>query len=232
MKRIAVIGAGGYVGSALFEKLQKDKNNNVTGVTRSNYSYWQKRKFDIVINAAMSSARLWAEEHPDRDFIESVKKTADIIYNWKYKKLVQISTISARSELDRVYGRHKAAAENLCSFGDNLIIRLTATYGDTLQKGAVVDILNGRKVWVDAKSRYSFASLDFVSGWVATHLELKGTIEVGARNSLSLARIARHLGLMIPFQGKLDHQEVQNPLPEFPEAKEILKYLKKRINNI
>ncbi len=232
MKRVAVIGSGGYIGSALFEKIQKNKKYNVSGVTRDNYSYFSKRSFDIVINAAMPAKRLWAEQNPEKDFIETVKKTADLVYTWKYKKFVQISTISARSELDKVYGRNKAAAENISLFDKNLIVRLTSTFGDTLSKGAVIDILNERKVWVDSKSKYSFASLDFVTDWIASNLERKGIIEVGAKNALSLERIVKHLGVVVPFQGKVDHQIVQNPLPEFPDAREILKYLKKRIKSL
>jgi len=232
MKRVALIGSGGYVGSALLEKLQNVKKYKVTGVTRDNYSYWQKKDFDIVINAAMPSKRLWAEQNPAKDFVETVKKTADLVYGWHYNRFVQISTISARSELDKVYGRNKAAAEKISLFDNNLIIRLTSTYDDKLQKGAVIDILNGQKVWVDGKSRYSFASLDFVTGWIVANLERKGIVEVGARNSLSLEKIANHLSIKVKFQGKLDHQIVKNPLPEFPDAKEILSYLKERIKNL
>ncbi len=232
MKQVAVIGSGGYIGSALFEKLQKDKKYKVTGVTRDNYSYFSKRSFDIVINAAMPAKRLWAEQNPEKDFIETVRKTADLVYTWKYKKFVQISTISARSELDKVYGRNKAAAEKISLFGNNLIVRLTSTFGDTLSKGSVIDILNKQKVWVDGRSRYSFASLDFVTDWIAKNLDTTGIVEVGARNSLSLEAIAKHLKIVVPFQGKLDHQIVKNPLPEFPDAREILKYLNERIKNI
>jgi len=229
-KRIALIGVSGYIGSALFEKLVQNEEVKITGITRKNYSYWQERKFDIVINAAMPAKRKWAEENPEKDFLETVKKTADIVNLWHYKKFVQISTISARSELDKVYGRHKAAAEKISTFGNNLVVRLTSTYGNTLQKGSVIDILNGQKVWVSRKSKYSFASLDFVTGWIADNLERKGIIEVGAKNSLSLERIVEHLGITVPFHGKIDHQVVRNPLAEFPDATEILKYLKKRIN--
>ena len=230
MKSVAVIGANGYVGTALFDKLKKTQDLKVTSVTRKNYLYFQKRKFDIVINAAMPAKRLWARENPEKDFEETVKKTADIVFNWNYKKLIQISTISARSELETVYGRNKAAAEQLVKFNNNLIVRLTATYDDALQRGALIDILQERKVWVSKYSRYSFASLNFVTGWIANNLERKGIIEVGAKNSLSLQSIVDHLGVAVAFQGKLDHQIVRSPLPEFPDAKEILKYLKKRIN--
>lgn len=229
MKYIALIGANGYVGSALYKELSKNKTLRVEPVIRKNYSYWRNRIFDMVINAAMPSSRFWAENNPDKDFVETVKKTADIVYGWKYKKLIQISTISTRNERNIIYGRHKAAAEILCNFGENLIIRLSSTYGDTLQKGALIDILNGKRVYVSEKSRYCFASLKFVCKWIAQNIDKKGIQEVGAKNSISLEEIVKYLHMSVPFEGRIDIQEIQNPLPEFPDAKEVLSFLQVKI---
>lgn len=229
MKRIALIGAKGHIGSVLFKELCKDTSLQAEAVTRKNYHYWKKHNFDIVINAAMPSARFWAENNPHKDFVETVRKTADIVYDWRYKKIIQISTISARTEQDRIYGRHKAAAEMICNFGENLIVRLTALYADTLNKGALIDIINGNKVYVSEKSRYSFASLSFVCKWIAQNLDKKGIREVGAKNAISLDEIVKHLQLSVAFEGRIDIQEVQNPLPDFPDAKEVLSYLDKKM---
>src|SRR3989344_5514186 len=115
MSSIAVIGFKGYVGGALYQELLNSARYAVVGVSRENYSIMKEQDFDIIINCAMPSARFWAKNHPAEDFIETVKKTADLLYGWKFKKFVQISTVSARCQLDTVYGRHKAAAENLCN---------------------------------------------------------------------------------------------------------------------
>lgn len=228
MKHVALIGAKGYIGSTLYKELGKYKTLNVEAVTRQNYSYWKKLKYDIVINSAMPSARFWAKNNPDEDFNETVEKTADIVYGWNYEKIIQISTISARTELNTIYGRHKAAAETLCNFGNNLIIRLTATYSDTLKKGALIDILEGKKVYVNKKSRYSFASLEFVCSWIAKNLDKKGIIEVGAKNSITLEEIVKYLKLGVAFEGPIDVQRILNPLPEFPDAYEVLPFLKEK----
>ncbi len=229
MKHIALIGASGHVGSALFKELRKDTSLRVEAVIRKNYLYWKKHTFDIVINAAMPSARFWAEGNPYEDFVETVRKTADIVYDWKYKKFIQISTISARTERDGVYGRHKAAAETICNFGENLIVRLTAIYADTLSKGALIDIINEKKVYVHEKSRYAFADLAFVCQWIAQHLDRKGLVEVGAKNTISLDNIVKYLKLSVEFEGRIDIQEVQNPSHDFPDAREVLSYLEKRM---
>lgn len=227
MKHIALIGAKGYIGSTLYKELSKYKTLKIEAVTRQNHSYWKKFKYDIVINSAMPSARFWAKNNPNEDFNETVRKTTDILYGWDYEKIIQISTISARTELNTVYGRHKAAAESLCNFGNNLIIRLTSTYSDTLKKGALIDILDGKKIYVSKKSRYSFASLEFICDWIARNLDKKGIREVGAKNSISLEEIVKYLNIRPTFEGQIDIQEVLNPLPEFPDAHEVLPFLKK-----
>ena len=232
MKTIALIGASGYIGSALYKELQRNKNFNTQPVVRTNYAYWRKREFDIVINAAMPSSRFWAQNNPSHDFAATVERTADIVYNWKYQKLVQISTISARSEINSIYGRNKAAAEKICDFGENLIVRLTATFGNSLKKGVLVDIINNKKVYVSEKSRYSFASLDFVSKWISDNLQRKGLIEVGARNSLSLEAIIKSLKLSIKFEGRIDIQEVDKPKINYPDAKEVLSFLMEEIRKV
>lgn len=229
MKHIALIGANGYVGAALFKELSENTTIKVEPVTRKNYFFWKKKKFDIVINAAMPSARYWAKNNPLDDYKETVAKTADIVYGWNYKKIIQISTVSARTGLDTIYGRHKAAAEQLCNFGDNLIVRLTSTYGDSLSKGALIDIVNGKKVYVSKKSRYAFASLDFISSWIRKNINEKGIIEVGARNSISLGEIVKYLDLNIKFEGAIDIQEVQSARPEYPDARDVLLFLQKKI---
>ncbi len=225
MSSVAVIGAKGYVGKALCEVLAHSPGYSLTSITRENYTEMQKHSFDVLINSAMPSVRFWAKKNPDQDFIETVKKTADLLYGWKFKKFVQISTISARCQLDTVYGRHKASAEKLCNFGDNLIIRLGPMYSSELKKGVLVDILEGKKVFVAGESRYCFAPLNFIAHWVVTHLDRQGIIKVGARDSISLQEIAKHLNSSVEFGGAVDHQEIESPEPDFPEARDVLDFL-------
>jgi len=51
-----------------------------------------------------------------------------------------------------------------------------------------------------------------------------GLIEVGARNSVSLAEIAAHLGKPVQFSGPLEVQEVHDPAASFPDAREVLNF--------
>ena len=225
--RIAVIGAKGLLGSAIYKELSQNPKDTTTAVTRDNYADKQKQSFDVIINCAMPSARFWAKNNPGQDFIETVKKTADLLSGWQFKKFVQVSTVSARCQLDTVYGRHKLAAEKLCNFGDNLIIRLGAVYSPEIKKGVLVDMKEGKKVFVDGASRYCFASLDFVSQWVAANLDRRGIVEVGGKNAVALKEVAKRFGQAVEFEGAIDHQEIENPEPDFPEAAEVLTFVDK-----
>ena len=226
MLSVAIVGAKGYVGSALYAALShRSSGYSVTGVTRENYTAMQKRSFDILINSAMPAARFGAKNNPEKDFLETVKKTADLLYGWQFKKFVQISTVSARCQLDTIYGRHKAAAERLCDFGDNLIVRLGPMYSPELKKGVLVDLVAGKKVFVAGESRYCFAPLDFVVGWVVSNLERRGLVEIGARQAISLKEVAKYLKKPVEFEGVIDHQEIVEPEPDWPEARAVLNFL-------
>ncbi|MCL5071163.1 MAG: NAD(P)-dependent oxidoreductase [Actinobacteria bacterium] len=222
---MALFGAGGFVGKSLFSALSKTGKYHVVPITRENYSSSIGKFYNIIINSAMPAARFWAKNNPAKDFQESVQKTANILYGCTFDKFVQISTVSARCQLDTVYGRHKLATEDLCNYGNNLIIRLSSMFGSGLKKGVLIDMLKGQKVFIDGESRYSFASVDFVGNYIASHLDLRGIVEVGSFNTVRMIDIANYLHKAIEFEGPLEVQEIQNPDKEFPDAKELFKFL-------
>ena len=225
MTSVAVVGAGGYVGRGLSRALAARGDLEVREVTRESYASERERPCDVLINAAMPAARLRARRDPSWDFDETVAKTAGLAYGWDHGKLVQISSVSARCQLDTVYGRHKAAAERLCRPGEDLVVRLGPMYSDDLAKGVLIDMLEGRKVWADPRSRYCFAPRDWVAGWIAANLERTGLVEVGARDALALGDVARHLGAELEFEGALDDQEIPNPEDDFPPAAAVLEWV-------
>ena len=224
MQTVGVVGANGYLGSALCAAFSRLPEHRVVPVTRDNYAERQRDPYDVLINCAMPSARFWAKNNPQKDFLETVQKTADLLHGWRYGKFIQISTVSARCQLDTVYGRHKAAAEALCPPG-HLIVRLGAIYDQYMKKGVLVDMLNGSTVFVDGDSRYCFASREFVADWIASNTGCSGIVEVGGRNAISLNEVARDIGSPSMFEGALDHQEIENPSPNYPEAREVLAFL-------
>lgn len=221
--RIAVVGAAGFFGTALVTALTR-AGHDVAGVTRAGYALAKDDTWDVVVNSAMPSRRFWARNHPADDFTETVAKTADMIYGWRYGAFVQISSLSARTERDSIYGRHKAAAEVLCERPEALVVRLTALYGEAMGKGAIIDIVNDAPVYVDGASRYAFTPVEFAAQWVASHLDARGLIEVGARDTISLIDVSRALGRETMFEGPVEDQTVSGPDASWPSAAEVIPF--------
>lgn len=225
MPSVAVIGSKGYVGSAVYQELLHSLKYTVVGVTRENYVDIKKQDFDIIINCAMPSARFWAKNNPENDFVETVKKTSDLLYEWNFRKFIQISSVSARCQLDTVYGRHKAAAECLCNFGNNLIVRLGALYGENMKKGVLVDMLEGKKVFVNKESRYSFISVSFCASWLVSNLDRQGMVELGGKNAVTLDSIAKYMSANVEFCGEINHQDIENTEENYPEATNVFDFI-------
>jgi len=228
---VAVIGANGFIGSALVGALSS-AGHAVTPVTRDTYEDAKQGSYDVIVNCAMPSARFKAKQDPAWDFRETVQKTADLLYGWQFTKFIQLSTVSARCQLNTLYGRHKAAAEVLCNTAPHLIVRTGAVYSEDMKKGVLIDMLQGKTVFVAGESRYCFCSREFLVNWIANHLDREGIVEVGGKNAIALKDVAAHLGATIAFEGTLDHQEIASPETDFPEARDVLPFLDKLKNRI
>lgn len=220
--KIALIGYKGFVGRALFKEL------DVIGVDRDNYEKKKKDWYDMVINSAMPSKRFWAWNNPWDDFKATVELTADIFYNWKFEKLIQISTVSARCQLNHPYGVNKAAAEIIVlSRKNNLVIRLGALFGEGLDKGVIFDMLNGKEVFVAKESRYNYISTAKAAEIISKKINEFGIIEVGAKDTISLKEISDYFKLNVNFRERFEEQFTENPDEDYPEAKEVLEFIEK-----
>ena len=82
--RIGIIGANGFVGSALCRNIHQ--NDEIIKINKSNYDDKKSKTYDVLINSAMPSAKYWANTNPYEDFEKTVGLTADLTYNWKYEK--------------------------------------------------------------------------------------------------------------------------------------------------
>ena len=248
LKNIAVIGANGFVGRAVCDALYANNVNQdrkdtfgVFEVTRDNYELKRKERitnpptpYHIIINCAMPGKRLWANTNPDKDYIETVEKTKEILATWSYNKFIQISSISSRCEADTTYGKHRLESEQLCQSRakNSLIIRLTAMYSKNLTRGALFDILHGNKVYINENSRFSYTPLEFVGDWISRNLDRTGLIELGAKNTITLKEIADYLGLNIQFGERIDVQDIANPETDFPDARNVLTFMETMLKTI
>ena len=200
----------------------------VTCVTRENYEEARKgKKYDILINAAMPSKRFWAKKNPHKDFIETVEKTFKIVNDWKSSKIVQISSISARSQLNTTYGKHKAAAEKLLDIKKNLILRLGPMYGESLNKGVLIDMKNNDPVYISKESLYSFAPVDWIGEWISQNINLSGILDIGGNNAVKLNKVAQAIGSKSIFTGPLDNQIISKEIENGPDSKNVIDFILK-----
>ena len=226
MTSIALIGANGFVAKSIKKYLLKNKNISLISVTRDNYEAKRKgNHFDIIINAAMPSKRYWAKQNPYNDFCETIEKTFNIVNNWNSKKIIHISSISARSQLNTTYGRHKAAAEKLVLNEKNLIIRLGPMYGRSLTKGVIIDMKNHQQVYVSKESLYCFAPVDWIGESISNNLHLTGTLELGGNNAIKLSEIATTIGSKSIFTGPVDDQIISKHILKAPESRDVIDFI-------
>ena len=226
MKSIALIGSNGFVGKSIKKYILNDKDILVTCVTRENYEKARTEKeYDILINAAMPSKRFWAKQNPYKDFIETVEKTFKIVNDWKSSKIIQISSISARSQLNTTYGRHKAAAEKLLDKQNNLILRLGPMYGQSLNKGVLIDMKNNAPVYVSEESLYSFAPVDWVGNWIYKNMHLSGILDVGGNNAIKLHEVAQRICSKSKFTGLIDNQIITKEIKDAPNSRDVIDFI-------
>ncbi|WP_218003091.1 hypothetical protein [Nocardia asiatica] len=226
--RVAVVGAAGYVGAALVEALGKSSRWEVVPVMRADHeSHRTAGRYDVLVNAACPSKRFWAEHNPDADRAETVDKTRLLRERWQWDRFVQISSISARTQLDTVYGRHRAEAERSVSGADTLIVRLGPMYGGDYRKGVLADMAADRPVFASGRSRQSFAPVNWCADWIAGHLDDTGLREVGARTTVTLAEVRDAVGSRSEFAR--DYVDDQFPITttgtDWPEAAAVIDWL-------
>jgi len=226
MTRVALIGASGFVGTSIGKALNGKPGIDLAPITRANHDAARDDgPYDVLINTAMPSKRFWARQNPALDFVETVEKTSTLVNEWRATKIIQISSISARSQLDTVYGRHKAAAEKLVEHGDNLILRLGPMYGEGLDKGVLIDILNGDPVFVARNSHYCFAPIDWIGSWIADNLSRSGVMDLGGNDAITVGDVADAVQSSSEFQGQTDDQILTKPLDGAPAARDAIDYL-------
>ena len=86
-------------------------------------------EFDIIINSAMPSKKGIGLKITPLMIFRPLLRSKDIFYNWNYNKIVLVSSVSARCQLDHPYGINKRCAEELILKNENnLILRLGAMY--------------------------------------------------------------------------------------------------------
>tara|TARA_B110000977_G_C11083266_1_gene493646 strand:- start:2167 stop:2877 length:711 start_codon:yes stop_codon:yes gene_type:complete len=231
-KLFAVIGAKGFVGKVMCETIRRF-DFPVIEVTRETYESASKnRSIDYVINCAMPSGRFWAENNRELDFKETVEKTSNIIADFANSKIVQISSISARVQLNTIYGRHKLAAESLINPDQHLVIRLGPLYHSSMTKGALIDIVNNRKVFLSGKTKYGFTPVDWVCNSILQNIDYFGVIELGSKGYVVLEELANSLNSKSEFEGICDDQVFPAGPDDRPCADDVIVFMREKMDSI
>ena len=226
MKTVALIGAKGFVGSEIADVIERKNEYSFIPIKRGDDLEGLIKKSDIVIHAANSGKRFFAKNNPEVDFIESVEKTAKIREFSRNKRLILISTISARTQLDTVYGRNRRSCE-LITNKDSLIVRLGPMFGEGKLIGALSNIINNETVYVSSSTRYAYVNVQYNAEKIHSFLDndsLKGCIELGAKDSIELGELAKILESDSEFEGADDTQAPISPLKDAPSSKDVIKF--------
>ena len=196
MIKVAVIGAGGFVGSAFASYIASKPGIELAEVTRGNYDRGAGIARDVVIDASCNSRKYLADEDPFEDFALSVSHKLRILRDFPADFHVHISSVDVYGDLsspqttgeevnsnDRSvsnYGFHKHLAEKLVThYSDHwLILRLGGMVGPGLRKNPVYDIVHNKPLRVHPDSQYQFMATSDVAriGWMLVERQIHGEV--------------------------------------------------------
>lgn len=231
-KIVAVIGAKGFVGEAICQEIKSRFDLELISISRGDDIEDLINMAEIVIHTSNPAKRFAAEKNPETDFVETIQKTFKILQLCKNKKIVLISSLSARTQLNTHYGRHRKACEILINNGENLIIRLGPMYGGSRTQDSIHDILLNRTVYVSGETKYAYVDVAYSAKKIVDLIDERGIYEVGAKNGIKLDVIKDYLKSDCVFQGFDDTQIPINPPSDAPDANEVLKFCEQKIKHI
>lgn len=229
-KIIAIIGAQGLVGSELTKVVNTKANLICIEVVRGDNFAEKLQNVDYVIHAANSPKRYAAELNQQMDYEESVVKTAKLIEACKRMgaRLLLISSISARTQLNTVYGRHRHACELIALQAGCIVARLGYMFSKQKIYGALGNIVNNEDVFLDPTSEYSYSDVCWNANKIVELMltEEQGIVELGANGSITLQSIVDLISSKSVFKSDtVDIQIAKCDIKDRPQIQEFLDYL-------
>lgn len=224
MMRIGLVGALGFVGSAIFHHLSQLAQYDCQPILRGDNFERKIREVDFVIYSANSAKRFFANSNPEIDRKETLEKTIMCLNASKNKPFLLISSLSCRTQLHTPYGINRKECENVVLEHGGSVVRLGPMFGFSRLHDVVHDICANRKVFVSKDSMQSFSSVDWNGAYIADNfVSLSGIVEIGARNSISLGALAAHVNSKSDFIGERDDQFPLN-FEAGPDVLEVLEF--------
>ena len=228
--RIGLVGASGFVGSAIFRRFAQLAQFECQPILRGDNFENKIREVDFVIYSANSAKRFFANSNPEIDRKEIFEKTIRFLDASKNKPFLLVSSISCRTQLGTPYGINRRDCENAVLEYGGSVVRLGPMFGITRLRDVVHDICENRNVFVSKDSKQSFSSIDWNGAYIADNFaSWSGTIEIGARNSIILGDLAAHVNSSSEFTGEIDDQF---PLlfDDGPDVQEVLEFVDQIMN--
>lgn len=225
MKKLAVIGGNGMLGSDLVKYLSS--YYSVASISKENYSQFINHSFDIIVNANGNSKRFWAIKNPLEDFNVSTFSVYKSFFDFKFNTYAYISSSdvyvnhssSAFTSEDQIqdpsklssYGLHKYLSEkiveNHCkSF---IILRASMVLGQNLKKGPIYDILNKKSLYISESSRLQMITTKEIANVITFLINEKIVNEifnVGGKGIVDFKKIQTYFSTPISFTNRAEEQ--------------------------
>lgn len=207
MKNVAIIGSSGYVGSELVKAFSENSKYDIITLNRQD-PIDKLKSADIIIYTANPAKRFKAENNPIIDFEETVEKFARFFNYSINKRIILISSLSCRTQLNTNYGRNRRACELLAtSKKNNLVMRLGPLFGGNRTLDTLHDIIAGKQVFVSEDTLYAYTDIEWAAHSIIKYVEHgSGIIELGPKNSVRLGDIRDFFNSKTKFTGFNDTQ--------------------------
>lgn len=249
MKKLAIIGGNGLLGSDLTKNLHS--YFNITPITRENYSKHIGSSFDIVINANGNSKRFWANQNPQEDFIVSTVSVQKSIFDFPCDLYMYISSpnvyedhskTSSTKENEKIdssklspYGFHKYLSELIVKQYTNkfLILRSAMILGSNLKKGPIYDITHNKPLLISLDSKLQFITTVAFSDIIQTLSKGKVAneiINIGGIGTVSFNKIEEYFNEKITVSSNSQTQRYEMNIAKlrslYPNLKTSAIYLR------
>ena len=251
MKTCLVIGAKGFIGSAIVAEAMARKYA-VTAIDLDNYSVYQGQEADLLINAAGNSHKFLDEQDPRKGYELSVASTLNILHDFRYGFFIQLSSgaiypsegdpnqNSESTPLNPVkmthYGFHKWLAEQLVRHyaPRHLILRMGGFVGSLLAKNALFDLLTGRPLFVHPDSEFQYMDTRALATALFDLYEKppapETLLNLSAKGTVSIRQAAAWAHLQLPpdafsrrnVRSELNVERAARHLP-LPETRETVR---------
>jgi len=230
MKIVTVIGASGFVGSEIAKAVVTHPEYKLVPMHRDSPHPEQLVDVaDIVIHSANPAGRINAERQPEKDFMETVEKTANLFSMAKGKRFVLISSFSCRTQLYGSYGRNRRACELMVLPTNSLVIRLGPMFGGSRKKDMLHDLLASKELFVSATTRYAYVDVKWVGHQIVRMMEDgEGIKEIGAYNSICLKDLRDFFDSTSVFSG-IDETQEPVGFSDGPNAHDVYLYAKQEM---